>query len=144
MKSKRTLIDPIPCFMQFWTNAINVVQNSQITDTFGNKIASNTLKVALLKIKSPNGSVLDYGDTTSCLVGEIHGFDSSYVVHKGGQYCEFCKRMCAVPAKKAAMAGGDKLIQFKIQMYNHMVEKHKLKGNKIDIKKIPKIKDMVC
>ena len=143
-KSRRTLIDPIPCFMQIWTGAINAVQNAGVINAEYD--TSNQVKISKLNLTTPNGKVVDYGSVMSCLVGEIHGFDAAYAEDDAGHgnHCKYCSTMCSTPASKACDRGGDELIKFKIKMYNHMIKKHNFQANKIDIDKVPKIKDMVC
>lgn len=151
MPSKTTLIDPIPCFVPLWTNAIRTAHlkiSSEETDDVLSTIRE-------LELCGPNGEI-DYADTACCLVGEAHGFpegvdyadhntyDGNYQEVENPEYCRFCLNQCRKPALKAVKKGGDVLTKFKVKLYNHMIDEHGMKGNKIDISKIPKIKDMAC
>ena len=128
------LVDPIPCFIPMWTNAINFAQlptNKSLTEK------------ATVLIK--NKFNMDYSDCPSCLVGEAHeqlgkGTEETYTnAFDNNGYCRRCTMMCGDQALHAVKSGGDTLIRFKVKLYNHMVEKHGFKGNIITLDKVPKV-----
>ncbi len=131
MKSKRTLIDPIPCFMPIWTGGILTAH----AKTTRNYVSSATLEHLVDR---------EFTESSACLVGEIHDGNDDYAHQYNGQFCIFCHAMSIHPASNAIHDGGDTLIKFKIKMYNHMIDKHEFKAQKINLKKVPKIQDMVC
>lgn len=127
---KQTLIDPIPCFIPMWTNAINFAQLKS------NKESLLTQSVTTLIENKFN---MNYSDCPSCLVGEAHdqlgkGTAGQYTVSFEKGYCAKCSKMCGDKALKAVKKGGNTLIQFKVSLYNHMVKDHKFKGKKINPK----------
>lgn len=134
MRSKLTLIDPIPCFIPIWTAGISTVHAMEKNRGNNNEVLMNIVEKIVHR---------DFSNTAACLVGEAHGFDDPYLLGHEAP-CDYCGEMCGSPAGTAVRQGGDVLIKFKIKMYNHMVQKHGFEGSKIDLKKIPKIKDMVC
>lgn len=131
MKAKRTLIDPIPCFMPIWTAGILTAH----AKTDRSYVTTATIEKLIDR---------EYTEHDACLVGEIHDGDDSYAFQSNDKYCHYCDNMSIEGASPALHDGGDALIKFKIKMYNHMVDKHGFKARKIDVKKVPKIKDMVC
>ena len=135
---KQTLLDPIPCFIPMWTNAINFAQLPKNKESIKEKLTSATLLIS-------QKFDMQYSDCPSCLVGEAHqqlgkGTEITYTNHGiVGEYCAKCSFMCGDQALKAVNSGGDKLIKFKIKLYNHMVEKHGFKGKMINPKKVFKV-----
>ncbi len=131
-KSKLTLIDPIPCFMPLWTNAL----------LFAHRKYDDSNTMASIMSKEFH---LEWSNPSACLVGEINkqvlGYGNAYYC---GKRCYFCNEMSSQPSKDALNEGGDTLIKFKIEMYNHMIDEHNFKGHKINIDKLLKIEDMVC
>lgn len=132
---KQTLIDPIPCFIPMWTNAINFAQLKS------NKESLLTQSVTTL---IENKFDMNYSDCPSCLVGEAHqqlgkGTNIQYTITGEKGYCSKCAKMCGDKALVAVKKGGNSLIQFKVSLYNHMVIEHGFKGKKINPKKLNKV-----
>ncbi len=135
---KQTLLDPIPCFIPMWTNAINFAQLADNKNKIKEKLTSATLIIS-------EKFDMQYSDCPSCLVGEAHtqlgkGTEDTYTNHGiVSEYCAKCSFMCGNQALVAVNRGGDTLIKFKIKLYNHMVEAHGFKGKQINLKKLQKV-----
>lgn len=126
--TKQKLVDPIPCFMSLWTNAINMAW--QLKPSTQDHLCITDVDNLLKSTRKR------YVNHASCLVGEIHGFNDDY--QKYGTRCKFCLSASTDEAARAIEYGGDILIKFKVRMYNHMIDKHGLKGKKIKLADIQK------
>lgn len=125
------LVDPIPCFIPIWTNAISYAKINGIAQ-------ENIARTIQEKFNRR------YSSSTCCLVGEAHeqlgkGTEDDYASYGNKKFCQVCDTLSMIGAEKAMFKGGDTLIKFKIKLYNHMVTEHKFKGNIIDLDKVPKV-----
>ncbi len=144
--SKRTLVDPIPCFIPIWTAAIQnedvqkLVKEVNDDNWEHSSVEERLVDRRLLKIEE----IADhrFQNAKCCLVGEANGFDR--YIDKDGELCSECDTLCGTPAYRAVLKGGDTLIKFKVRLHNHMVDKHKYKGKFIDIKRVPKTGKVSC
>jgi len=97
-------------FIPIWTKIHTAVRKASVEQQYD------------VKCRQERKHNVQYSDSTTCLVGEAHGFSNIYIMKP--QKCYVCCRLYVTPARLALYGTDKEFNAFKKKLYKHMKKVH--------------------